>query len=320
MNSKETSGVSKRLLAALSLRHLHYFATLSRVLHFRLAAEELALTASALSTSIKETERLIGAQLFIRKGHQVTLSEIGAAILPIAEHLLNTAGNAVADMVHISQERQQTIRIGLVPSVAHRILPKLQELQRQHADMRFDFIDLPTRALINDVRSAKVDFGIGAGDATAALPMYRLLVDELVVVVRQDDPLCAARSASWAQLDNRPVAHFLLGSVADLALGSPKAQEVIVKAAYRVSFTETLYSLIRAGFCVGIVPRLTAEGLLCNELTWLPIVKPRIQRDIVLFETSHGPRTPAVATCLAFLKAQACQAAEEPAADTPGAH
>ncbi|QIH10309.1 MULTISPECIES: LysR family transcriptional regulator [unclassified Pseudomonas] len=312
MKTKESTGVSKRLLAALSLRHLHYFLTLARVLHFRLAAEELALTASALSTSIRETERLIGAQLFIRKGHQVTLSEIGAAILPIAEHLLNTAGNAMADMVHISQEHQQTVRIGLVPSVAHRILPLLRLLQRQHADLKFDFVDLPTRALINDVRSARVDFGIGAGDATAGLPMHRLLVDELVVVLRKDDPFCSARSVSWAQLDTRPVAHFLLGSVADLALGSPKAQEVIVKAAYRVSFTETLYSLISSDFCVGIVPRLTAEGLLGDELTWRPIVKPRIHRDIVLFETCHGPRTPAVDSCLAFLKEQAGQITDSP--------
>ncbi len=308
MKPMQTNGVSKRLLAALSLRHLHYFVTLGRILHFRLAAEELALTASALSTSIRETERLIGAELFIRTGHQVTLSTIGTAVLPIAEHLLNTAGNAMADMVHISHEHQQTVRIGLVPSVAHRIFPALQRLQQQHADLRFDFIDLPTRALINDVRSAKVDFGIGAGDAAAGLPMHRLLGDELVVVVRKDDPLCSNRCASWAQLNTRPVAHFLLGSVADLALGSPKAQEVIIKAAYRVSYTETLYSLIRAGFCVGIVPRLTAQGMLCDELTWLPIVKPRILRDIVLFETAHGPRTPAVATCLAFLKEHACLA------------
>lgn len=295
----------RRLLSALSLRHIHYFVTLSQVLNFRMAAETLALTTSALSASIKETERLVGSELFVRNGHQVMLSEVGQAVLPIAEHLLNTAANAVADMTRVGSELQQTVRIGLVPSVARRVLARLAVLQEANPQLRFEFFDSPTRTLISDVEKGKVDFGIGAGAAiaSAGLTTIKLITDEVVAVMRKDDPLGKERSVTWSQLSERQVAHFVRGGVADLALGSSKANKIVVNAAYQVTFTETLYSLVSAGFCVGLVPRLTAESLVDAALAWKAIVKPRIVRDIVIVHTSRPARTSAVSMCIAFLKA-----------------
>jgi LysR family transcriptional regulator, carnitine catabolism transcriptional activator len=297
--------VQTRPLAALSLRHLHYFVILSNFLNFRAAAEALAITTAALSSSIKETERLIGAELLVRKGHHVALSEAGRAVLPIAVHLCNTATSAFADMKRASLGHQQTVRIALVPSVAGRVIKRLASLSALHPQLRFEFIDRSTPALIKDVEDAKVDFGIGVESemSGSGLSTFRLMTDEIVAVVRKQDPLAREGALTWKRLDGVPVGHFIGGGIADLTGHSAAAQRVSVRARYEVSFAETLWGLAREGLCVGLVPRLTAESLPDPDLTWLPIVKPRIGRVIALIRTSQAARSPAVTLCIDHMKA-----------------
>ncbi|MFM0729632.1 LysR family transcriptional regulator [Paraburkholderia sediminicola] len=295
---------SRRLLTAVSLRQMHYFVTLCRKLNFQVAAEELALTPSALSIAIKEMERLVGAPLFVRQGHRVTMSDVGSAVRPIAEHLVNTASNAFADMARLAHEHQQTVRIGLVPSIARWAFERLSALSAQHPQLRFEFFDRPTGILVSDVEEARVDFGIGVGGAefAARLKSFRLMTDEIVAVVRKDDPLVKQASVTWSELINCPIGHFIRGGVMDLAGGSLKSRQVVVNARYQVAFTETLYGLVRAGFCVGLVPRLTATSLMDSALTWIPVAKPRLTRDIVLLTSNLPVRHAAVTQCVDFLR------------------
>jgi DNA-binding transcriptional LysR family regulator len=128
------------------------------------------------------------------------------------------------------------------------------------------------------------------------------MTDELVAVVRRDDPLVKQASVTWSELIKYPLGHFIRGGVMDLAGGSLKSRQVVVNARYQVTFTETLYGLVRAGFCVGLVPRLTATSLLDTDLTWVPVAKPRLGREIVLLTSDLPVRHAAVTQCLDFLK------------------
>ena len=65
---------SKRLLP---LNALRIFEVAARHLNFKDAAAELGVTNSAVSMQIKKLEEILGARLFDRRGHKMTLTPNG---------------------------------------------------------------------------------------------------------------------------------------------------------------------------------------------------------------------------------------------------
>src|SRR5471030_1045831 len=70
------------------LRHLVYFREVARRLHFRKAAEALAIAQPALSRQIAQLEAALGVRLFNRSSRRVELTQAGAALLERVDPLL----------------------------------------------------------------------------------------------------------------------------------------------------------------------------------------------------------------------------------------
>src|SRR6218665_1826924 len=67
------------------------------------------------------------------------------------------------------------------------------------------------------------------------------------------------------------------------ARGSPaRAQFARGTEPWRVSYSETLYALVRSGQALGLMPRLYTAPLRDPELAVVPLLEPRIERRVVL--------------------------------------
>ncbi len=66
---------------------LRVFRAVARHLNFRMAAEELLLTQSAVTQQIKALESELNVPLFARAGGRVALTPASVILLPFAEHL-----------------------------------------------------------------------------------------------------------------------------------------------------------------------------------------------------------------------------------------
>ena len=64
----------------IELRHLRYFATLAKALHFREAAEKLFISQPALSRQIQQLEAHLGYALFDRHNRKVELTAAGTTL------------------------------------------------------------------------------------------------------------------------------------------------------------------------------------------------------------------------------------------------
>ena len=73
---------------------LRVFRAVARHLNFRMAAEELLLTQSAVTQQIKALESEMDVALFDRSGGRVSLTQAGAALLPFAEKLAELSEQA----------------------------------------------------------------------------------------------------------------------------------------------------------------------------------------------------------------------------------
>lgn len=290
-------------IPALSFRHMRHFITLAETLSFRHAADALGITSSALSQSIAEAERLLEVRLFDRQGRQVQLSAAGIAALPMVTHLINNVHNTIADIAKATQKRATLVHIGLVPSMASRLMKNLEPLQQKHPNISFQFYDMPSEEIVPSVEIGKIDLGIGVAHAAIGKKLETALLtrDRIVALIRKDDEL-AGHTLTWAAVSKRDICHFVQGNVEALAGGSPMSKEVLLHARYQVCFTETLFALVRSGFCIGVIPENTARELVTDELLAVPITAPLIDREMALIRKCGLARTEAVMTCYNFLK------------------
>jgi len=146
-------------------------------------------------------------------------------------------------------------------------------------------------------------------DPPGGLACVDLFRDPLVLVVRRGHALAAAGDASWEAIGKERLVLFESGSMP--ALGNPaRAQFEQGPEPYRVSYSETLYALVRSGQALGLMPRLYTALLRDPELVVLPLLKPRVERRVVLAYLPGPMRNVAAQELIAFLRERLPQAGE----------
>ncbi|MFT3812491.1 MAG: LysR family transcriptional regulator [Acidovorax sp.] len=296
----EQEQVSSSRLPALTLRQLHYFVTLAQLRSFTAAAQALSISQPALTSAIRQAELLLGGRLFDRSSHRLHLTGAGALVLPLAQRLVNRALLSFANMAEAVASGVQTVRIGLIPSVAGLVLARLVELQRVQPTLRFSLQDMANSDLIEAVRDGRVDFGVGVLERRvleAGLAWVDLLRDDIVVVMRADDPLVRSGPLDWAELSCRPLAVFARGNVADSLLRTAEEMGLELNIAYRMEYTEPIYALVRHRMAMAIMPRLYTEQLHDPQLVALDLRAPHVRRTIALLTMGESDRSPQVAQC-----------------------
>jgi len=133
------------------------------------AAEELALSAPALSRRIQALERFLGYSLFERKHQQLEINQHGVALLTEIAPALDQLGAAIE--VATSGARTLRVRLGMLPLFAsQRLFPRLGDFHRQHPDIHLD-VDTSPNAIAR----------LGEG------------LDAAIVLAREVDPSLYAR-------------------------------------------------------------------------------------------------------------------------------
>ncbi|MEO0423518.1 MAG: LysR substrate-binding domain-containing protein [Pseudomonadota bacterium] len=109
-----------------SLRGLRTFCVAARHESFRLAAEDLFVTASAVSHQIKTLEEELGEQLFDRNARRLRLTPFGRALYEDVYPLIEQLESVVAK--HRASPANRTIRISVQPFFASELFaPRLPE-------------------------------------------------------------------------------------------------------------------------------------------------------------------------------------------------
>ncbi|WP_280252491.1 LysR family transcriptional regulator [Nocardia abscessus] len=102
----------------MELRQLRYFVTIAEEASFTRAAARLHLAQPGLSAQIRQLERELGHSLLDRGGRTVTLTEIGAAVLPHARAALAAAERVTHTVDEFSGLLRGQVRVGLISGAA----------------------------------------------------------------------------------------------------------------------------------------------------------------------------------------------------------
>jgi DNA-binding transcriptional LysR family regulator len=250
---------------ALELRHLLALVAVAETGTFSQAAEQLGYTQSAVSQQIGALERMVAAPLFERPGgpRPVRLTTAGEILLTHARAVLARISSAAADLRALASGEQGELRVGTLPSVGTKVLPRLL------ATFRVDWpgIEIVLREsqgsaeLIHAVESGDIDvtfLDIGPYD-TGPLEVRSVLDDPMVFLAPAGSPESERRSISMAEVARLPM----------IGTRDPGCRQIIDDAfrqaptppsyIFRSDNHPTIHGLIGSGLAFAVLPMLTVD-------------------------------------------------------------
>ena len=285
------------------------FAAAARHQNFAHAAEELHLTASAVSHHVRRLESTLGVTLFQRHARGVVLTAQGRALADATNAALADL-DAVSGSLLSHDKEIARVRVTTLHSLAYCwLIPRLSSFTAAHPNVQLDFETSTALVRFDD---AGPDVGIRHGPGPwPGLTAHFLMDDALFPVASPTLP--GVRQVTKA-------AHILrLPLISDVGLqGWPdwfRAADVRranLPAAH--SFTDSTDAMLAAvcGLGVALARRhIAAPYLEHGELIQLagPTLKARFSYYVV--HPAHRRPTPAAATFIDWLRREAAK--EEPA-------
>jgi DNA-binding transcriptional LysR family regulator len=295
-----------------SLQALACFDAAARHESYTRAAQELALTQSAVSRQISALEDFLGLALFRRTRHGVALTPSGAGYARQIAPRLQALERDTLDAMS-RQGAGGAIHLAAVPTFATRwLMPRLPEFAAQHPEI---VVHIETRTRPFLFADTEFDAALYSGTpeqvANWAGTRAIALIDEEVV------PVCApALLGSRQRLTPEGVARL------------PLLQQSTRPAAWRQWFEAMgvdaplaqsgpryeLYSMTAAaaaqGMGVALVPRLLIEAELSRGELVVACNRPlRSERAYYLVTPEHGAETPALGAFATWLARKVSHAA-----------
>ena len=161
------------------LAQLRAFEAAARHLSFKLAADELAVTPTAVSHQIRLLERYCGQSLFRRRPRPVALTHAGAALFPVVRDGLNSFAAAV-ETVRADAGQRPLIVTTTTAFASRWLLPRLPLWQEANPEIALEVIGTDQ---VLDLRSGEADLAIRyMYDAPPDLVSHALFRDQFMAV------------------------------------------------------------------------------------------------------------------------------------------
>ncbi|MBS0419853.1 MAG: LysR family transcriptional regulator [Proteobacteria bacterium] len=272
------------------------FIALAQHRNFRIAADELHISQTALSRRLQTLEAHLGVKLIERTTRSVELTRIGRDFLPRGRRLLGELETALTEIRETGKALRGDVTIACVPTAGVRYLPRaIQEYSARFPDNRIRILDHSSHGVAEAVLRREAEFGINIGGAQVAdLQSIPLVRDAFVLICRDDHALADRKRVSWSQLAPYPL--IFAGQVSgnrpllDLALAADAPR---LSAYYEVQRSSTALGLVAEGVGAAVVPGLAVQKDAYPRIRVVALVQPVVSRALVLTSTRSAQLSPA---------------------------
>jgi DNA-binding transcriptional LysR family regulator len=286
------------------LRQLRAFLAVARRGSFTRAAEDVALSQSAVSLSVRQLEDELGLKLLDRTTRQVQLTAIGSTLVATGSRLIDELDATLRELRDIGEQHRGRVVMACVPAVARSLMPKcVVYCANKWPSISLSIDDSAASEVIRKVARGEVEFGIASGEiGSADLLVQPLMDDPFRLVCRRDDPLAAKHSLRWTQLTGRRLVMLdnTSGSrrVIEAALSSTGTQ---VEIFLELAQPSSVLGMVESGVGIAIVPQLAAPRSDDAVLATLRLVRPVVNRTILLLRRRDRSLSPAASAVWAAL-------------------
>jgi DNA-binding transcriptional LysR family regulator len=285
------------------LRHLVYFREVARQLHYRKAAETLAVAQPALSRSVTQLETALGVDLLNRTRRKVELTPAGRALLERIEPLLRALAAVPADIQALAGGQAGHVRVAFTGLAMATVLPGiLREFNRRYPGIRVELNESPTSAQLEALKSGEIACGFFHPDAAvpADLATKLLLREKNGVLLPAGHAQARARKLRLRDLAGTPFVMFPRShnpGFYDRVLAAFQQAGVTPKIADEVWPRSNAIGLVRAGLGATFMCPSEAQQL-PDEVAFRPLEGPTPESRLVLGWPKAASPDPALAAFL----------------------
>ena len=155
----------------MDLRSLRYFVETVRLNSFTQAAESLHVTQSTISKMVRQLEQETGAQLLIRDGRKLALTDIGRVVYARGEDMLASM-RRLAQEVHDTQTVELgQLTVGIPPMINLLFTPVLKAFRERHPQITLTLLEDTGQAIERKVASGELEIGLTVLPADPALAL-----------------------------------------------------------------------------------------------------------------------------------------------------
>jgi LysR family carnitine catabolism transcriptional activator len=288
----------------LTHRQFEILVTAAESESFSAAAQHLRISQPSLSESIRRIERELGTKLFERTTRSLKLTPEGRRVTAVAREIVRDFKRAL-DRLSRGNAQSSRIAVAALPSIACAVIPRtLDDFSRSHPGIGVIFHDVQHERALRLLTEGIVDLAITLKPPRQDdLAFEEIAADAAHLVCRRDDPLARRKSVRWRDLEDRSFIGFTsISSVRRVTDAAFVQSEMAVEARYEVEQIPTAIALVEAGLGVTALPSLTFSMLRGRNLAVVPLVEPRLRRNVGFVTFAARTLPPGTDTFMEFLR------------------
>jgi LysR family transcriptional regulator, transcription activator of glutamate synthase operon len=296
----------------MDIRQLEIFVACAHRASFTHAAQELGIAQPAVSQAIARLEDDLGVSLFDRRGRDVRLTEEGGQLLPYARSVLKEMEAARRMMEHVRTRKNARLRVGVTPTVATHLLPRvLAALRQDHPHIDVILRESGNATLLSMIERGLVDLGIIVVAAEhPTIVIEPLFTEPLLLAVAEHSALAAKAHGAPISLalakDERFILYRASYHLRAATIEGCRRAQFAPQVALEGGEMETVLRMVEAGLGVSLVPRLAFQSARPGVAA-LAVSDPPLQRTLGIARRHEDGLTPTAEAFLAVMKREAAR-------------
>jgi LysR family hydrogen peroxide-inducible transcriptional activator len=250
-----------------TLRQLQFLSALAVHGSFSKAAEASYVTQPTLSAAIKELESILGAVLVERGARGATLTPAGVAAVERARRVLAESEDLVTAVQAAGEPLNGPFRLGVIPTIAPFLLPRILPLLRQsYPDLELFLREDLTARLCDALRDRRIDAAVIALPYEAnMIESQSLGADEFLFACERHHPFADRDCLSASDLSGEDLLLLEDGHcLRDHALAA--CSHGRARSDFAATSLHTLVQMVKSGLGATLLPRMAIDGGLVDHL------------------------------------------------------
>ncbi len=294
----------------MELRQLATFVAVAEEGSFTRASDRLHVVQSAVSAGVRKLEKELGASLFDRSTHRVTLTDAGLALLPEARATLAAAAAARDAVDEVRGGLRGTVALGTMQAQGMRAIDLagvLAAFRAEHPAVEVRIRHAGSGEMAHQVRDGGLDLAFVSlpGRGTPGVELTPLAREPIVLAVPTGHPLAEHADIDLAALTDETLVDLPPEWGIRMAVERSFAAAGVTRTVtYELNDTASMIEFIRHGLAVGMLPRSLVDTT--GDIAFVPIrdYAPEFQTAIAI--PSNRRLSAATKAMLETIKRHAC--------------
>ena len=279
----------------MNLRELEYLIAVDEERHFHKAAERCFVSQPTLSGQLKKLEQELGVLLVERNNRQVSMTEVGLAVVQRARIILAEV-NGIKDTAKYFQDPMVgDVRVGIIPTIAPYLLPIIMPaLNKQFSELKIWLYEYQTEVLLEKLKKSELDCLI------LALPIEKhdftevdLFREPFRLAINKNHKLAKMKQVNLGDIVQQELllleeGHCLRGHILDICLLAGVKEQ----GQYHATSLETLRHMVGEGIGMTLIPELAVptKTKKVDEIQYIEFSDPKPNRRIGLLYRNNSYR------------------------------